>query len=83
MRALMPVTFGVLAIVAIISEHWPAATPVRPPGPAPVQAIYGRYEAIAVYDAKERELTITPAMPRETLVCLRGTCKLVEEWIER
>lgn len=41
----------------------------------------GAWDApIVRYDAKSETLTITEHAPRSLLLCLRGTCDLIEGW---
>lgn len=56
--------------------------------PAPVsvsmtttQIMTAQDRPIASYDRAERALTVSEHAPRETLVCLRNQCRLVEEWV--
>lgn len=75
-------TFVIYILWLVVLQFAPVET-VSPLAPLPVQVVHGKYSPIAIYDPTERELTVTAAAPRETLVCLRGQCKLVEEWIGR
>lgn len=36
---------------------------------------------IVIYDEKENQIEIKEHNRRDTLVCMRGQCKLVEEWV--
>ena len=76
---------GCVIWLAVLASFWPAEVDTTAPVVAVVhsQIIAGRDEPIAIYDPAERALTVTAHAPRETLICLRHQCKLVEEWIER
>jgi hypothetical protein len=76
----------VLAALVLVYVIWLlvlsfAPVQAAPPSAPRPQVIEGKYAPIAIYDPRERALTVTAAAPRETLVCLRDQCKLVEEWI--
>ena len=74
--------------LAICGALWAVSvTKTQPSAPPPAsepryQSIEGKYSPIAVYDAKERQLTITDAMPREAFICIRKQCRLAEEWAD-
>jgi biopolymer transport protein ExbD len=55
--------------------------PDATPGPTPV-SIERRGQSIIRWDPKDLTLTVADYAPRELLVCLRGECKLVEQWVE-
>jgi len=81
-----PLGSGSLAVVAlvlfVIAVVWP--DPLPPPAMAPTAAqvrfVPGRAE-LASYREKDRTLTISPTAPRDLMVCMRGDCRLVEEWV--
>lgn len=56
------------------------AAPVPEPS---VQTIAAQDRPIASYNVADRSLTVSEHAPRETLVCMRGACRLVEEWTGR
>jgi hypothetical protein len=58
----------------------PAGVPVLRPA---IQQIQGKHEPIATFDPTDVSLTVSKNAPRELLVCLRGSCRLVEEWLGR
>lgn len=70
-------------VIWLLVLQFASVQAAQPPHPDPVQTIEGRYAPIAIYDPAERTLTVTEHAPRETLLCLRGECKLVEEWLKR
>lgn len=74
--ALLILLLTLIAVPLLIGADRPERTEVTAQ-----QFIFGKYSPIAVYDPKERELTITPAAPRDTLICIRTECKLAEEWV--
>jgi hypothetical protein len=55
----------------------------QPPAAVTPSVIHGAYAPLAVYDPKDRALTIEPSAPRELLICIRAQCKLAEEWVGR
>ena len=78
------VTVAAVALIAVV-----VAFAIKEPEPMPptvavtaavTQIIQGTNAPIASYDPREQTLTINPEAPRATLVCLRGTCLLAEQW---
>lgn len=80
--------FGVAAVFLALTafalwnpEPLPPYVPPPPrelvvfqPGPAPA--------AVVTLSADQRELTVTEHARRDLLVCLRGDCRLVEQWLD-
>lgn len=77
--ASLAVFFGCVAAEWAMPETH--AVPSLAPEPT-VQIIATRNRSIASYSVADRAVTISELAPRETLVCMRGACKLVEEWTE-
>lgn len=72
---------ALLVLVAVLKpEPLPPLAPtpdfvVMQPGDAP--------QAVITVSADQRTLTVTKHARRDLLVCLRGDCRLVEEWLGR
>lgn len=77
--------FAIIVLFGLVGVGLARALPdpLPPPAAPRVQVIEGKYDALASYDVKERQLTVSEHAPRELLVCMRGECKLVEDWLGR
>lgn len=70
-------------LIAMLVLRWPVVmVSPAPPAPNPIHFVPGKYDPIAVWNDTERSLTVTTAMPREALICIRGRCRLAEEWAD-
>lgn len=74
---------SLITLLGCIAAEWVMPQTHEPPVPEPtVQVLATRDRSIASYDVKERQLVVSEHAPRETLICMRNRCKLVEEWTE-
>jgi hypothetical protein len=73
-----------LLLLAGLAMTYPAPMPQRmfTAPPQPFARVRGGAE-IAHYNDRDRVLEVTEHAPRDLLVCMRGTCHLVEEWVEK
>jgi hypothetical protein len=86
-----PRWFGELALaifwvvlLAALLHKLPAPLPQRVfANPRATFAVVRGGTEIAHYEDGERLLDVTEHAPRDLLVCMRGTCHLVEEWLQR
>lgn len=71
---------ALVLVFAFASRHAPMVA-AAPPAPAAALTWPRTGATIATFDANELTLTVTEHAPRALLVCLRGECRLVEEWV--
>lgn len=73
---------AIIASLLLLTVFTPAPLPVRaPPGDVVVLQPGSAPAAVVTLSADQRTLTVTTHARRDLLVCLRGDCRLVEEWL--